>query len=45
MIVYFETKHLQMLILKHSFHSQWQWFGRQIKQIKNDYGRAEQCNG
>ena len=35
----FETKHLQILIFKHSFHSQSQWFDRQMKQIRNDCSR------
>ena len=32
--VKFETTHFQILIFKHSFHSQQQWFDRLIKQIK-----------
>ena len=36
---YIETKHLQILLFKHTFRFKYQWFNRFIKQIKNDYSR------
>ena len=35
----FDSKYLQILMLKHFFHSQYQSFVRRIKQIINYYSR------
>ena len=32
-------------MLKHEFYYQYQWFGRQMKQIKNDNSRDQQDEG
>ena len=41
----FELKHLQILMFKHAFHSQYQRFNWRLKRIKNDYSRAQRCEG
>ena len=43
--VKFETKHLLILMFKHPFHSQYQWFDRLIKQVKNDNSHDQQAKG
>ena len=35
----FGTKHLEMLMFKHTFRTQWQWYSRVMKRIKNDHSQ------
>ena len=45
MYVSFEHQYLQIFVFRHTFLSQYQWFGRLIKQIKNDISRDQQDKG
>ena len=44
-LVWFETKHLQILMFKHSFRYQWEWFSLLIKRFKNDHSLAWSLKG
>ena len=45
MFVSLDSKYLQILMFKHKFQSQLQWFDRLMKQILDDNSRVWRCTG
>ena len=44
-LFYLRPKHLQILMFKHQFVSQYEWFDRLVKKVKNDNSRDQQAKG